>query len=252
MHLSKPLSSIISGGAEKERLAKALNLIPFEIKPGFLDNSFNNKISSHPDINFVLPENSIGISQIKEIESKITLKPVMAPQKVVIVFDAEKMTVEAQNAFLKTLEEPPEYVMFILMTVNHDLLLPTVISRCRIFRLSAKPDEYSAQNLEEHAKILAGILNSRVGERLEKTADIAKTREEAVNWLEKTIHVFRNALICHCGERPGRSDEAICLQNLSSSQILALIRQCQLTKTQLEKNVNVRLALDNLILIFPL
>lgn len=95
---------------------------------------------NHPDIIFVTHEkpNTIGVEDIRtKINNDIVIKPYHGPYKIYIMNEAEKMTVQAQNALLKTLEEPPAYAVIILLTTSTEALLPTIISRC--VNLSMKP-----------------------------------------------------------------------------------------------------------------
>ncbi|MGP1432959.1 MAG: DNA polymerase III subunit [Catonella sp.] len=94
-----------------------------------------------PDIIYVEPDKSTGIS-VDEIRSKIVGTSDIFPYgkyKVYIVKEAERMNEQAQNALLKTIEEPPEYVIIILLSSNKDRLLPTIKSRC--ITLDIKPIE---------------------------------------------------------------------------------------------------------------
>lgn len=95
---------------------------------------------NHPDIILVQHEkpNTIGVEDIRQkINSDIAIKPYSGSHKVYIVNECEKMTVQAQNALLKTLEEPPAYAVILLLTTSLDALLPTILSRCVI--LSMRP-----------------------------------------------------------------------------------------------------------------
>ncbi len=75
-------------------------------------------------------EDSIKNEIIKELTKKVLEKPVLCSKKVYIINNSENMTKEAQNSLLKTLEEPPEFVVIILVTSNENLLLNTIKSRC--------------------------------------------------------------------------------------------------------------------------
>lgn len=95
---------------------------------------------NHPDIIYVRHEkpNTIGVDDIRvQINQDIAVKPYSSPYKIYIVDEAEKMNVQAQNALLKTIEEPPAYGVILLLTTNADALLPTILSRC--IRLDLKP-----------------------------------------------------------------------------------------------------------------
>lgn len=97
---------------------------------------------NHPDIIYVMHEkpNTIGVDDIRvQINQDIVVKPYSGPYKIYIVDEAEKMNVQAQNALLKTIEEPPAYGVILLLTTNADLFLPTILSRC--IRLDLRPVE---------------------------------------------------------------------------------------------------------------
>lgn len=88
---------------------------------------------TYPDFFYIEPEgkDSIGIDKIREsIVSDVVIRPYYGKYKIYIIDEADKMTVTAQNALLKTIEEPPEYVVILLLVRNMDLLLETVRSRC--------------------------------------------------------------------------------------------------------------------------
>jgi len=99
---------------------------------------------NHPDIIFVTHEkpNSVSVDDIRtQINGDVSIKPYSRPYKVYIVNEAEKMTVQAQNAILKTLEEPPEYVVILLLTTNVNSMLPTILSRCVVLNMKPVADE---------------------------------------------------------------------------------------------------------------
>ena len=73
---------------------------------------------------------SIKIEQIRQLQEKVIEKPINSGKKVYIINNSELMTIEAQNCLLKTLEEPPEYVVIILIVSNENKLLTTIKSRC--------------------------------------------------------------------------------------------------------------------------
>ena len=89
--------------------------------------------NNHPDFLLLEPDgNLIKIDQIRDMQKKIQEKPIVSKRKVYIINDADKMTKEAQNCLLKTLEEPPEYMTIILVGSNESMFLPTIKSRCMI------------------------------------------------------------------------------------------------------------------------
>ena len=87
--------------------------------------------NNNPDFLQIEPDrNSIKISQIREMQKNVYEKPILSNKKVFIIDESEKMTEEAQNSLLKTLEEPPEYMVIILISSNENKLLNTIKSRC--------------------------------------------------------------------------------------------------------------------------
>ena len=93
---------------------------------------------NHPDIITVRHEKpaSISVDDIRtQMNGDIMIKPYSSPYKIYIVPEADLLTVQAQNALLKTIEEPPEYAVIFLLTENADSLLPTIRSRCVMLKL---------------------------------------------------------------------------------------------------------------------
>jgi DNA polymerase-3 subunit delta' len=87
---------------------------------------------NHPDIIWITHEKiSIGVDDIRlQVNNDIAIKPYSGQYKIYIIDEADKMTEQAQNALLKTIEEPPEYAIILLLTNNINNLLPTILSRC--------------------------------------------------------------------------------------------------------------------------
>ena len=88
-----------------------------------------------------------------QVNNTVMIKPYQGPYKVYIIDRADLMTVEAQNALLKTIEEPPQYTVIMLLTENADLLLPTVTSRCVMLKLRYIKDTLIRRYLMENLKI---------------------------------------------------------------------------------------------------
>ncbi len=99
---------------------------------------------NHPDIIKVMHEkpNSIGVDDIRaQVANDVVIKPYSGPKKIYIINEGEKMTVAAQNALLKTLEEPPAYTVIFILTTNVETLLPTIVSRCVVLAMKPVEDE---------------------------------------------------------------------------------------------------------------
>ena len=152
--------------------------------------------NNHPDIIKLVHEkpNTIGVEDIRnQIASDVCIKPYSGPYKIYIVNEAEKMTIQAQNALLKTLEEPPEYTVIILLTANIEILLPTIRSRCVI--LSMKPVEnklmrkYLMDDLhvpDYQADICVAFARGNVGKAksLASSEEFENIKDEAVTVLK--------------------------------------------------------------------
>ena len=93
-----------------------------------------------------------GIDHMRDIREKVNFSPVQGSKKVYIIDEAHMLTTEASNAFLKTLEEPPGHVIFILCTTESEKILPTIISRCQRYDFRRIPSDLINQRLEEISK----------------------------------------------------------------------------------------------------
>lgn len=111
---------------------------------------------NHPDIITVTHQkpNLVSVEDIREqIIADVSIKPYSSRWKVYILNEAEKMTTQAQNALLKTLEEPPEYVVIMLLTTNTQMMLSTIISRCISLNLRPVEDKTLRSYLMKEIKI---------------------------------------------------------------------------------------------------
>lgn len=110
--------------------------------------------NNNPDFLIIEPDgNSIKIEQIRNLQKLIQEKPIISNKKVYIIDNADLMTKEAQNCLLKTLEEPPEYAIIILIGSNENLFLPTIKSRCMILHF----DKISNEEIKRYLKDNLGI-----------------------------------------------------------------------------------------------
>lgn len=154
---------------------------------------------NHPDIIRVTHEkpNSISVDDIRmQVNHTVDIKPYQGPYKVYIIPQADLMTVQAQNALLKTIEEPPEYAVFLLLTENAEMLLPTINSRCVMLKLRNIKDTLIKKYLMEKLQIpdykadmCAAFAQGNMGRAimLANSEHFNEIREEAVQLL-KYIH----------------------------------------------------------------
>lgn len=246
-------SYIISGGSKEERRAKALEIISFSLTSSGEEIFVKSGISTHPDLFPLLPQKSIGIEEIRDLKRKVALKPAVSSYKTFVIDEAQNLTTEAQNALLKTLEEPPSYTIILLLTPNSDLLLSTVVSRCQIISLLPKNEiKLSDKEEVEYYDILNRILASKVGERLQISSIITKSQEGISLWLIKIINLWHRLLKTKLElKEKSPLDKNGHALSLSPMQIVSAIRKTIKTNELIEKNINQKLALDHLFLSWP-
>lgn len=169
-------------GVGKNTMARELAAILLE-----MENLFNS-----PDYIEIKPDgNSIKIAQIRKLQSDILVKPYKS-YKIYVIDEAQKMTVEAQNALLKTLEEPPKYAIIILITDNKESLLDTIKSRCEIIKFTPIPMREVANYLtmsgvdEKRASLLANFSRGSMKKAIElsESEDFHLMREEVQKYVE--------------------------------------------------------------------
>lgn len=109
---------------------------------------------THPDITTVAPVGAfITVDQVREINRSLNLRPAESNARVYIVSLAEAFNSESANAFLKTLEEPPSFIYFLLLASYVDRVLPTIVSRCQLVRFSPVPAATVETHLSARARI---------------------------------------------------------------------------------------------------
>lgn len=169
-----------------------------------------------------------GIADIRSFIARLHLRPTVSPVTAGIIRNAETMTPEAQNALLKTLEEPPDHAMLILETGSPDLLLPTVISRCRMVRLAVPVP--TADNPE-----LPEITAFTLSRRLAANQMTVHNRDEARTYIDNLLHRLKLRLT-----RNSPDDNAPVL--------IALARKTFHAKILLESNVWFLACIDSIFL----
>lgn len=158
---------LISGmaGVGKRTLAQAMGqylLCTGEDKPcGMCPGCIQLTEGNHPDATVVRPDKSIQVETIREVIRKAGEHTFVGGRRVICIHQAEKMTPAAQNCLLKTLEEPVEGTIFLLVTDAPSLLLPTIVSRCRALKLHPWPDDVVLGVLRDH-----GVEESRARDAL--------------------------------------------------------------------------------------
>lgn len=140
-------------------------------------------------------QKAIGIEDVRNLQKKIFLKPIRSKTKAIVFDSYSGLTISAQNALLKLLEEPPANTIIYIISPNKELFLPTILSRCKIIELKDPPYKLSDEENAQYLNILISLIDKSVGEKLKLAQDLAKNKDEVIPWLEKMIVVARDALI---------------------------------------------------------
>lgn len=150
---------------------------------------------NHPDIKYITHDKtSISVNDIREqLNNDISIKPYSSEYKIYIISDANKMTEQAQNALLKTIEEPPVYAIIILLTENCDSLLPTIRSRCVTLTMNPIEKDKICTYLEnkfqlepEQAQIAANYCQGNIGKaiRFASSSDFIEMKNQVLKLLK--------------------------------------------------------------------
>ena len=204
---------------------------------------------------------SIKVAQIRELQNVINIKPTFSKKSVYIIDDADLMTIEAQNSLLKTLEEPPEYAVIILIVHNERSILSTVKSRCVNIKFNKLSDKdikkyflkndlnFEDKNINVF-KVLDGSLNNidfirdDYDELLKLTVFVTNLKKN------KVINFFQDAIVFY-----DNHDKIIRLLEylnilLFENSYFQLIEIVEKTKNKILMNNNFEMCIDYMILIF--
>ncbi len=245
---------------------------------------------NHADIHFVEPlpdKRDISIDQLREMQRELALRPYEAPRKCCIMEPAERMSVNAANSLLKTLEEPPGNAIIILLTENADMLLPTIRSRCQLVRFAPlspehvkrlleqngmessaaamlaqmadgsmqRAQELDNESLTERQGLLLKHLNSMSLEHIatvfNASEELSGNREETLETLDMLLSLARDLIhltagcrdIINTAIRPALESMA---SNLNLDRAIKLAEYIIETRRSVQRNANVKLALDHL------
>ena len=149
---------------------------------------------NNPDFKSIYPDgNSLKIEQIRELQKKVSEKPIISNRKVYIIDDSDKMTVEAQNCLLKTLEEPPQFVTIILVGTNENAFLSTIKSRCNVLHFKPLSNQELSKylkinyNIDINSQIMIQSFQGSIGKALE-----LKDKQEDYKKIEQIIYNLEN------------------------------------------------------------
>jgi replication-associated recombination protein RarA len=212
---------------------------------------------SNPDLFILESEGEIKISDVREMQKIVQLRPYAWPKKVVIVKDAHKLNKEASNALLKTLEEPPSSTVIIL-TSSGDLL-QTIKSRCQELKmtfLDFASDDIESPNFlaggikksqflvskeiyDQNINLFKKVISSDINTRFSLVSEVINNNEE---FFFESIEIFlRQEIYQKVNQNEGETQYLL-------EDILNIVDKMQKTKEYIGVNVNPKLALENFFL----
>lgn len=244
---------------------------------------------NHPDLHTVGPEGegkSFGVDEARGILRLIDLKPYEGGRAVVVLEQAHAMTTQAQNALLKTLEEPPEHVAMILLAESLSPLLPTILSRCALLQMRKLNSREMAEVLKrhgladgEHTRHAAAMADGSPGRALELLADESywTLRDRAMAALEQLVSgrklaeamrfaqdsrnraddvltvwecAIRDAAVRSSGARAGllTGEAKAFLKNLGAEALERRLGACEQARRDLEGNAVYTMTMDRLLI----
>jgi hypothetical protein len=190
----------------------------------------------------VIKKRDIKVEHIRELIRKISLTSGKSLKKIAIIKNAEKLTISAQNAILKTLEEPPENSVIILVTNDKSRLLPTVISRCQRINFNLNPaSNFLREGEIQVAKHISKIFSISVQGKMLLAEEWSKDISETIRRLDYWKIFLRKIILGLDNYR------AV----FSINPLRALLAEEEIEKSQrllLETNANPKLVLENLFL----
>lgn len=220
---------------------------------------------NHPDFMVIDAENSkeIKIAQVRFLQEKIAEKPVVSSKKVYIINNADLMNTEAQNCLLKTLEEPPEYAVIILVLSNESKLLNTIKSRCTKITFNRLTNDellkYANINKIDINSHLLSICEGSISRliQLKDNLSVYNDLDLIINNLANSdiVDIWNNAEILY------KSKDEIMdflnyfnitfldkLRNTNDEKYINIIKIVEKTKNRLSANANYDMSVDNLLL----
>jgi DNA polymerase III gamma/tau subunit len=182
---------------------------------------------------------SIGIEEIRVLTHTLSLSPRVSPVVVGIIDQAEKLTLEAQHALLKTLEEPPPKARIILETGNASVLLPTISSRCQIVQ-SINTSLVSEDEKTNTLKTLQNFQGKKPGEIVRLVSQLFEKKEEGVQFLQSLLYILHELL--HNSQKGEQQDE---IKVWNSHHIRHMIRSVIQAQKFVSANVQYTLVFDD-------
>ncbi|MEA4989105.1 MAG: hypothetical protein VB095_13675 [Anaerovorax sp.] len=212
---------------------------------------------NHEDIIYVCADgNSIKDEAIEELQSRLKKKPYVGDRNVVIINDADTMTLRAQNRFLKTLEEPAPGTIIILLSENIENLVKTILSRCVVIHLNSDDMGEVLEYREGAGYIGESLLKGSPFYKIIKGMEpFTENREKAYLFLDALEGWIRDLMLAPYDHQQiliidkQRMEEFKKIKQMyDNNKIYHIIDAIEAARQQLKKNINVSYALNHMVL----
>lgn len=180
-----------------------------------------------------------SIEEIRYLIRRLSIKPIVKDaRRAIVIVDAQNLTEEAANAFLKTLEEPPGDTLILLSATNQMLLPATVVSRCQVIEARAF-GKIDKKSLPEQEEVFLKLTRAGIGERIRFCELLGNSRDESIAFCEDQLILIRSLLLKSVKEESGKI-----------GNLLILTRKLAQTLANLKSNVNSKMLLFDLLLYY--
>lgn len=175
---------------------------------------------------------SIGIAEIRGFIKRLMLKPLEGTYSAGIITRAELLTLEAQQALLKTLEEPPDHAYIFLGAANNLQLIPTIMSRCTTISLTDEKIPETEEGNTDIRTLIDALQSATPGKKIHLAAQAGKSKDEVERFINASVSMLRHDLVSENIAPP------LCRQKIH------LVHQLLAAKKHLVHNVNPQLLLE--------
>lgn len=246
-----------------EEFAKMILCLGKEKYCGICKSCIEFSSNNNPDFMIVEPDgNSIKIEQIRILQKKIQEKPIISNNKVYIINDADKMTKEAQNCLLKTLEEPPKYATIILIGTNENAFLSTIKSRCMIIHFNKLSNEEikiylkEQEGIQDISTIMLDMCDGSIGKaiNLKDKQEEYQQVENIIQKLDKVdlVDTLKNSEVLYKAKEEifeilDYINVVLLKKARDNYKYTKCIEIVENTKKHLQQNANYDMSIDNLL-----
>ncbi|MBI2616815.1 hypothetical protein HYW55_01620 [Candidatus Gottesmanbacteria bacterium] len=211
------------------------------VRDEFLQKHLDHLVETYEilpfNIHSISPNPSIGIADVRKLIALTKLKPLGGGERLIVIKKAELATLEAANALLKLLEEPPNKTHIVLTTSNIHLLLETIVSRCIVIR---GPTRKENEVTPTFAKEFSSLLTASPGKRVAYSQEKINSRGEALEFIEMLI----SALSTHLSSPKG-------MLPLGKRETAQSIKRAESARLYLARNINFKATMDVFLMGLP-